>query len=311
MQLPVSYIKKTNKVWFGRSAKFINRIIMDKIPIGIAKKIRQLLKGETIPYSQLKNKAILQMIDDGILHVKLQGRSRKYIFAPKPDVVSNFLSNHLGINNLDTYISNLENGTSRAENIVASSDSKSSARRTFKGFLVNAYLPIEAIMNGQKFLIHPQIGTYTYIHDFDKFLIPPDTLIIGIENPENFRFISKQTHLFSEESILFVSRYPQSKDLITWLQGIPNKYLHFGDFDFEGIKIYRDEYLNFLQDKASFFIPSNIEELIAKYGNKRLYDTQYKSNTTTSLMLNNNIEELIALFHKYKKCLEQEVLIEL
>jgi len=35
---------------------------------------------------------------------------------------------------------------------------------------------------------------------------------------------------------LFVSRYPQtqSKDLLNWLQSIPNPYLHFGDFDLTG-----------------------------------------------------------------------------
>lgn len=66
----------------------------------------------------------------------------------------------------------------------------------------------------------------------------------------------------------------------------------------------------YLKNKASFFIPPNIEELIIKFGNKGLYNTQYKSNFSTALHLNSDIERLISLFHKYKKCLEQEVLIE-
>jgi len=282
---------------------------MDKLSINIARKIRQLMEGESLPYGQLKSAVINQMIDDGILNVKLQGRTRKAIFTAKPEAVTNFLSSHLGINDLNNYIINLELGTSRAENIVASSDSKSSNRRTFKGFLVNCYSPIEAKVNGQNFIIHPQEGTYTYIHDFEDFNIPSETLIVGVENPENFRFIGKQTHLFGIESILFVSRYPQSKDLINWLQSIPNKYLHYGDFDFEGIRIFRDEYYQYLDNRASYFIPQNINELLGKYGNKNLYNVQYKSNT--SLNLNDNIEELISLFHKYKRCLEQEVLIEI
>ena len=283
---------------------------MDKISINIAKKIQLLIQGEIIPYGQLKSKVIGQMIDDGILKIKLQGRSRKFIYRAKPEAITNFLSSSLGINDLNTYINNIENGETRAENIVASSNSKSSSRRTFKGFLVNCYSPVEAKINGCKILIAPQEGTYTYIHDFENFRIPPHTLVIGVENPENFRFISNQAHLFGEESILFVSRYPQSKDLVIWLQSISNKYLHFGDFDFEGIRIFRDEYVQHLKNKASFFIPPNIEQLIIKYGNKGLYDTQYKANTSISLNLNNDIEKLITLFHKYKKCLEQEVLIK-
>ncbi|MCA6071324.1 MAG: hypothetical protein LE168_02900 [Endomicrobium sp.] len=64
---------------------------------------------------------------------------------------------------------------------------------------------------------------------------------------------------------LFVSRYPQnqSKDLIKWLQSIPNNYLHFGDFDFAGIGIYLNEYKKYLTDKAMFLIPENIEKFIA------------------------------------------------
>jgi hypothetical protein len=283
---------------------------MGKLSINIAKKIQLLIQGESIPYGQLKGKVIDQMIDDGILLVKLQGRSRKTIFTTKPEAVTNFLSSHLGINDLKTYINNEESGLTRAENIIASSNSKSSTRRTFKGFLVNCFSPVQANINGHKFVIEPKEGTYTYIHDFEGFNVPSETIIVGIENPENFRFIGKQAHLFESESILFVSRYPQSKDLVTWLQAIPNKYLHFGDFDLEGIRIFRDEYFKHLKNKATFFIPQNIEELILKYGNKELYDIQYKSNASATLDLNRDIEKLISLFHKYKKCLEQEVLIE-
>ena len=38
--------------------------------------------------------------------------------------------------------------------------------------------------------------------------------------------------------LLLVSRYPQSKDLVTWLHTVPNHYVHFGDIDLAGIHIY-------------------------------------------------------------------------
>lgn len=281
---------------------------MGKISINLAKKIQQLIQGDTIPFGQLKSSVINGMINEGVLSIKLQGRSKKTVFAPKPQAIANYLSSHLGINDVEVYISNLEKGTSRAENIIASTNSKSSLVRTFKGFLINCVSPIEGKINENKFILAPHEGTYTYIHDFENFTIPPETLIVGVENPENFRFLRDQIHLFDDNSILFVSRYPQSKDLINWLQNIPNKYLHYGDFDFEGIRIFRDEYYRHLKDRATFFIPEDIERLLSKYGNKSLYDKQYKSIST--LNINDEIEQLITLFHKFKRCLEQEVMIK-
>lgn len=284
---------------------------MGKLPIAIAKKILRLIEGEIIPSGQLKSKHIDSMIVNDILQVRLQGRSRKTIFAVKPDGLINFLNSHYGIADLNSYIHNLEHGTTRAENIISASDSKSSSRRTFRGFLVNCFSPIEGTLRGQKFMINPIEGVYSYIHDYDDFLVSYDTLIVGVENSENFRYIEKQKYLFKTTSILFVNRYPQTKDLISWIQKIPNEYLHYGDFDFEGIRIFRDEYYQYLKDRASFYIPENIESLINKYGSKDLYNRQYKSSDSTTLILNNDIEKLISLFHKYKKCLEQEVLIQM
>lgn len=282
---------------------------MDKISLGLAKKIQQLLSGDTIPFSQLKSPIIGQMIMEGVLHRKLQGRSRQYLFASNPERLMNYLSNNQGINDIQVYIDNLESGISRSKNIIASTDSKSSSIRTFKGFVVNCINPLEAEINGQDFVLCPPNGTFILVHDFETFHIPLNTLIIGVENSENFRFIKKQANLFKSTLNLFVSRYPQSRDLIVWLKKNPYQYLHFGDFDFEGIRIFSDEYHKYLGERASFFIPPNIETLISKHGSKKLYNRQYKFQKHFNL--GRDIDDLVALFHKYKKCLEQEVLIEI
>lgn len=116
--------------------------------------------------------------------------------------------------------------------------------------------------------------------------------------------------MFSTINPLFVSRYPQnqSKDLLKWLHSIPNSYLHFGDFDFAGIGIYLNEYKKHLGDKAQFFIPENIEFLLDNYGNRALYDKQ-KLNFEQQAIKEENLTKLIALLHKYKKGLEQEIFI--
>jgi len=281
---------------------------MDKISLGLAKKIQLLLSGDMLPLSKLKGSTIEQMIREGMLQRKLQGRSRQWIFTGNPENLINYLSNNFGINDIQRYIDNLENRSSRSENILASTDSKSSSIRTFIGFLVNCITPINAEIKAQKFVLHPQPGTFVLVNDFETFKLPTDTLIIGVENSENFRLIKNQANLFGSSPTLFVSRYPQSRDLISWLQKNPYQYLHFGDFDFEGIRIFRDEYHNYLGERASFFIPPNIASLISQHGNKKLYNKQYKFQRHFNL--GSEIEELVGLFHKYKKCLEQEVLIE-
>jgi len=73
--------------------------------------------------------------------------------------------------------------------------------------------------------VQPQEGTFTFIYDFENFSPSDDITIVGIENPSNFRHIQKQRKLFGEIQPLFVSRYPQRKDLVKWLQTIPNPYL--------------------------------------------------------------------------------------
>lgn len=282
---------------------------MAKISKALAEKLYRLVQGELIPASQLKNGLIFQMIEDGVLEQKLKGRSQKTVYSTSPNALQNYLSNEFGINNIQAYIENEEQGASRAENIITSSDSKNSKIRTFKGFLVNCISPIETTLKGVQFIIQPREGAFTYIYDFDDFSLPKDVLVIGVENAENFRQISKQADLFDADKVLFVSRYPQSNDLINWLKEQQNNYLHYGDFDFEGIRIFRDEYQKHLNERASFFIPPNIEELIEKYGNKALYDKQYNTKLSKRLQLSPEIDKLIHLFHKYKKCLEQEVLI--
>ena len=92
-------------------------------------------------------------------------------------------------------------------------------------------------------MLYPTEGTFQFIYDYERFILPADITIVGIENPENFRQISQQQYLFKDIKPLFVCRYPQnqSKDLLKWLQSIPNSYLHFGDFDLAGIGIYLNE----------------------------------------------------------------------
>jgi hypothetical protein len=280
-----------------------------KIPLHIAEKLLQLAQGKILPASSAKHTVIEEMIAETV--ILRTGRIKKTLTIQKPNTLQLYLQNKYSVNNLEEYISTLKKESiSRADLVEVSGNSKIKHVRTFKGFLVNCYEPIPAILNGVSITLNPFSGTFQYIYDFENFEIPEDITIIGIENPENFRYIEKQKYLFDNIKPLFVSRYPQnqSKDLLKWLQTKPNNYLHFGDFDFEGIKIYLSEYKKYLGEKANFFVPENIDKLIEKYGNKNLYDTQ-KIRFDLGNITEQKLLELVELIHKYKRGLEQEVMM--
>jgi len=281
------------------------------IPVSIAEKLLLLWNGEKVPASKIKHSLITEMLDNGVLRKQIQGRSKAIVYCSMPSMLHDFLHNHYGIADLRRYIQTMQKeNVSRNELIVVASDSKLKRVRTFKGFLVNCYSPIQTFINETAMTLHPTEGTFQFIHDFGNFTIPHDTTVVCIENPENFRWINKQRYLFENRKPLFVSRYPQhqSKDLIKWLESIPNEFLYFGDFDFAGIGIYLNEYKKFLADRATFFIPENIEHMICNHGKRALYDTQ-RINFDKQTIGESNLLNLIGMIHNHKKGLEQEVFL--
>ena len=280
-----------------------------KIPIHIAEKLLLLSQGEILPSSMAKHSSIENMISEGI--IERSGRIQKKLFINNSEALFLYLQNKYGINDLKRYldVSQQEN-IQRNELVAISSDSKLKNVRTFKGFLINSYQPVHAKLNDKSVTFNFTVGTFQFIYDFETFLPDENTTIVGIENPENFRWIEKQKYLFEDIQPLFVSRYPQnqSKDLIKWLQLIPNKYLHFGDFDFAGIGIYLNEFKKHISEKATFFVPENMEDLILENGNKERYNNQ-KINFVLETIQEQGLLLLIDTIHKYKKGLDQEILI--
>jgi len=110
--------------------------------------------------------------------------------------------------------------------------------------------------------------------------------------------------LFEGMKVLFVSRYPQSKDLCNWLKIIPNRYIHFGDIDLAGISIFLNEFYVKLGNRAEFFIPADVKKRL-KDGNRQLYDNQYL-RYRAMLVSDERLRPLVAMIHKYGKAYEQE-----
>lgn len=270
----------------------------------------KLLNGENVPASSFKGTLAESLISENI--IQKNGRTKQTLQLYNKRALNDFLFREFGINNLEEYITELSDSKNlkRSDLIKISGNSKIKRIRSFKGFLVNVFEPIEAQLNGNALTISPNEGTFTFIYDYDKFTIDKDVIVVGIENPENFRYINRQKHLFAGRKSLFVSRYPQNqnKDLLSWLLANQYTYLHFGDFDFSGLNIFINEFKKHLKEKAAFFVPKNIESLLQQFGNRSLYDKQdinfdYENQS-------DEIKYVISLIYKYKKGLEQEILIE-
>jgi ABC-type cobalt transport system substrate-binding protein len=282
-----------------------------KIPLYIGKNLVKLSEGQILPFSTVKHPIIENLIQDGVLRKNILSPKKATVQLNQLSQLNHYLNNHFGIENIAQYVLILEKeDATRAEAIDAASDSKLKNIRTFKGFLVNCYEPIDGILNGQLFAVQPNIGAFTFIYDFKNYIPAPDVTIVGVENPENFRFVERQKALFQGIKPLFVSRYPQhqSNDLRYWLERIPNPYWHFGDFDFAGLNIYWNEFKVHLQERAQFYLPEDVEIVLEAKGKRALYDIQ-KIQFDENQVLENNILKLLKMIRQHKKGLEQEIYV--
>jgi hypothetical protein len=282
-----------------------------KLPLHIAQKLQRLQQpGKLIAGSLMNHKVVDQMVEDGILIKKQISKTRSQLYLAAAAGLDAYLHNQFGISNLNLYIGiQVGEELTRAASVHISGDSKLKNIRTFSGFLINSYGPVQCMLNGKSVVLHPLQGSFTFVQDYKTFFPDPAVTIVGIENAENFTHIVKQLYLFKNIQPLFVSRYPQSNDLVKWLKAIPNQYLHFGDLDFEGINIYLHEFKKHLGERATFFIPPQTETYLPKYGNRALYNKQLARAADVSLISEAGIVQLLVRIHQHKKVLEQEIFI--
>lgn len=281
-----------------------------RLPLAIAKKLKELQETGSLSASQLNVAYTNTLLSDGVLLRQTQGRIKAKLLLKDQDLLNSYLKNKYGISNLVTYIEGLEQeNLTGKQSVEIAGNTKIKKTRHFKGFLVNSYLPFEYTLNGASHTFQPQPGSFLYIHDFESFSIPEKLTIVGIENPENFRFVERQKHLFENISPLFVSRYPQSGDLVKWLQQIPNQYLHFGDFDLAGIFIYLNEFKKYLPRRSGLFVPPNLRELLRLYGNRELYNKQLHLKDSILPFQDTEVQPLLDLLSEEKKGLEQQGII--
>ena len=283
---------------------------MMKISKTLTDILQQLIGGDSVAASSMRKDFAEALLSEGLLTVQTHG-SRKAFRAIDAIALKNFLQINyeelrtLGDNDFDSY-------TTRSEQAIKTGNSKLMMVRSCPGFPVNSYEPISCLLSSQDFVINPPEGSFVFIDNWQQFAIPEGVVVVGIENMENFRMIRHQRKLFEsvlgDVPLLFVSRYPQSKDLRNWLIGIPNKYVHFGDFDLAGIHIFLTEFYKYLGNRSEFLVPSDIEQRLAK-GSPVRYNKQYGKYCALRTDIQ-YLQLLIDLINKYHRGYDQEGYID-
>ncbi|MDE5586066.1 MAG: hypothetical protein K2I92_06965 [Muribaculaceae bacterium] len=282
---------------------------------GLLKKIRLLLAGEAIPASSLNADWVETLVEEGVLVPQFLKSRKRYRISDRNAFVSALEDIDERFRNADFLAGNPESlAGSRSAQAAETGDSKAVTCRSCPGFPINSYEPIVCRLKGREYIVAPEPGTFIFISDWRNFLIPEDVTVIGIENMENFRLIREQRPfldaLTDGEPILFVSRFPQSKDLREWLKGIPNRYIHFGDFDLAGVSIYETEFAVHLRSsdrnspRCSMFVPGDVEERL-RSGVRKRYDDQLPKYSSLSSP-EPEVQRLIDLIHKYRRGYDQE-----
>ncbi|MDE6717032.1 MAG: hypothetical protein K2J70_02465 [Muribaculaceae bacterium] len=299
-----------------------------KVTEKLIRRIIGLLEGASIPSSEMKGEWVDTLVQEGVL-LRVYSGSRKSYRLKDRAIFLDYMERHNALLR-DPYraLELLGSESARSDIAADSGDSKSIKARACPGFAVNSFHPVSGRLDDKEIVINPMDGTFLFICDWKNFSIPEETVVVGVENMENFRKVALQRDLFRaclrvyEEThpgerfsgvgddcppLLFVARYPQSNDLVEWLKTINNPYFHFGDFDLEGIRIFQTEFESRLRDGRrilGYLIPPDIEARLAN-GTRQRYLKQY-AYTLNVVSDDPSLGHLISLIRRYRRCYDQE-----
>ena len=256
-----------------------------------------------------------RLLDAQVAFFSKEGAS-KFIETYRPELVKGIAEELAGTSDLEKYLETLEKiqageKPDREESVLLTNDTKAFGTNVMNGIRLNAIRPVKINYDGEDVSVSPVCGMCMEIDKQALLTISPDVVVVGVENYSTFMRIKDYAHLFTENcDYLFTYRVTADKDSygkwITWLKRIPNRYIHFGDLDKGGLRIYIDSFRSVLGERAEFLIPENYEELI-RNGSKSLYDEQIRQGTP-DVSKDPRIKPLLETIEKYHRCCEQEKL---
>lgn len=271
-----------------------------------ALKLQSLINREEVNKSCMGGPVFGELIAAGHFTWIRKGKGGRGSYRAKnPEYLSKAIRQKWQIENLEEYIAFLEmenKDRTDVQNMLRGT--KEYQTSTFQGFLVHSVETIPFVLSGQQGSLPLTEGSYLFINEYSTFQIPEDVVVVYIENFTSFRQIKRYQHLFQPGRYIYVSRLLSSNAFKEWIKAIPNKYIHFGDFDLAGIEIYLHFY-NEIGKRASFLIPEDIEVRIMKYGNSKLFNKQenkFRSMAVTDV----RVQRIVDIINKYRMGYEQE-----
>lgn len=123
---------------------------MEKLGLGDARQILAMLNGEEIASSKLSPRFTALLRQEGLLMLKNNGSRCKYRIAEAMrEGCRTLLSQEFGLKcSLEEWISASSSMQTRADMVRMVGDSKAKKVNTFRGFLVDCYVRIDAMLNG-------------------------------------------------------------------------------------------------------------------------------------------------------------------
>ncbi|MEA1955750.1 MAG: hypothetical protein U9N02_04565 [Campylobacterota bacterium] len=270
--------------------------------------IKTLLEKGSITEGKFKNKEIINSLkqNDSIYSGKKTAKIR-YIHLLNANNVFLFLKNNKyfinSIDDIDNYICEiLDSKASRDKIQKWHNNTKFKGSESLKGLYVSSINNIDIKINDEIITIVPNNGVGYFLFYTEKIELFKDTIIVGIENYQVVWFAKKYKKFFND-NVLFVVI---NSYMLKWISNLENEYIHFGDYDLSGIDIYINKIIPKLEKskKHTMFIPNNIELLIKKYGDAKLYQQQIRHKDL--IVHDIKINKLKNLLNKYKKAIEQE-----
>ena len=287
----------------------------EKLNLKDLRGLLSLIEERSILGSAISKPLLETLSKEHLVSVKREGRS--YIVRTSyPEMVRGFARRLAGTDDLDSYLSALVGQQagikpSRTEAAQLVNDTKAFGTDVMKGIRLNTIKPVTVSYEGKESVIDPLPGICVEIDEQAHLDVDPEIIVVGVENYATFMRIKDYAHLFQgEKPYLFTYRSTGGKDSygrwIDWLKRISNHYIHFGDLDKGGLKIYIDSFRSVLGERAEFLIPVDYEELI-RNGSTKLWNDQF-AQAAPDVTKDPRIKPLFDAIEKYHKSCEQEKL---
>jgi len=283
-----------------------------KITCNNFKSIKILLENKSIKKSLFTNKKLLKLLMD--CNCVYISKKPETIYLEDEEALFGVINanGHIvsDIKDLDYFIKEEKAILSRDEMTDKYSHTKEVESKSFNGLTIGVFAKLEVKINDKIQDIYPIEGTGLFIHYTSSFELDDDIIVVGVENPQVIWYINRYKYLFDENKkylFLSISEYKTNYQY-KWLKDFKGEYIHFGDFDLEGVNIYQSRIIHRLKKckKHSFLIPDDIY--------KRIEEKQFKKDYQNQIRLLNiksndeKVQKLINFIIEKKITLEQEQL---